>query len=235
MIKEAIILAGGLGTRLKGVIDDIPKPMAPINDTPFIQYLFDYLINHSVTHAVLAVGYKHEVIKQHFGSKYKTLNLLYAIEHEPLGTGGGIANALDLIKNDNCFLLNGDTFFDVNLKELNNQHQANNANLTLSLKEMINFDRYGTVEFNKYNKITLFNEKKEVKKGYINGGVYIITKQLFTTYQAGEKFSFEQDIMEKSINKLNVHAHICKGYFIDIGIPEDYSKANSELPELFES
>ncbi len=233
MIKEAIILAGGLGTRLKDVINDIPKPMAPINSTPFIQYLFDYLIDQTITHTVLAVGYKYEIIEQYFGNKYKTLELSYAIEHEPLGTGGGIANALSLVKKDNCFLLNGDTFFDVKLKELYEQHQANGANLTLSLKEMLNFNRYGTVEFNKNNKITLFNEKKEVEKGFINGGVYIIAKQLFHTFSPGEKFSFEQDIMEKSINQYNVQAHVCNGYFIDIGIPEDYSKANTELPQIF--
>ncbi len=230
MLKEAIILAGGLGTRLKGVISDIPKPMAPINGTPFIQHLFNYLIEQKITHVVLAVGYKHEVIEQYFGKKYKTLAIAYAVEHEPLGTGGGIANALNFVKSNEVFLLNGDTFFDVDLTALYAQHKLSKADLTLSLKPMHDFNRYGTVEYDLNNRIVLFNEKKAVKKGFINGGVYVITKQLFSSFSASEKFSFEQNIMEKGVNRFNMQAHVCKGYFIDIGIPEDYERAQNELP-----
>lgn len=233
MIKEAIILAGGLGTRLKGVISDIPKPMAPIKSTPFIQYLFDYLINADITHAVLAVGYKYEVIKNYFGSAYKNLEISYAVEHEPLGTGGGIANAVSKIKGDNCLLLNGDTYFNVNLKELSLFHESGNSKLTLSLKEMENFDRYGTVDFNQQKRIVGFAEKKPVEKGYINGGVYALNKSIFNSYQPGNKFSFEKDIMEAKINSIEMYAFESKGYFIDIGIPEDYKRAQSEIPDLF--
>lgn len=233
MIKEAIILAGGLGTRLKGVISNIPKPMAPINKTPFIQYLFEYLIDSKVTHVVLAVGYKYEVIQNHFGKTYKNLSISYAIENEPLGTGGGIANAISNIKGDKCFLLNGDTYFNVDLEQLSILHEENNSSLSLSLKEMNNFDRYGTVDFNTQNVITGFAEKRPLKKGFINGGVYALNKNIFDSYKPGEKFSFEKDIMEAKVNSLNMHALLCKGYFIDIGIPEDYNQAKIDLPEIF--
>lgn len=233
MIKEAIILAGGLGTRLKGVISDIPKPMAPIQDTPFIEYLFEYLIAQGISHAALAVGYKYEVIENYFGAQFKSLKLSYAIENTPLGTGGGIANALSKINSNTCFLLNGDTFFNVDLTLLAKTHTESKADLTLSLKEMQFFDRYGTVKFNDKYKITDFVEKQPLENGHINGGVYALNKSIFSTFTAGQKFSFEQDIMEAKVNSLNVMANISDGYFIDIGIPEDYSKAQTEIPELF--
>lgn len=233
MINEAVILAGGLGTRLKGVINDIPKPMAPVNNTPFLQYLFEYLIKQNITHVVLAVGYKYEVIKTHFGNQYKTLKLNYAIEDTPLGTGGGIANAISQIISDQCLLLNGDTFFDVNLEALCNDHTQSDADLSLSLKEMHNFDRYGTVKFNESRIITSFNEKTAVNQGFINGGVYVLKKSIFDPFDAGQKFSFEKDILETKVNLLKINAHICSNYFIDIGIPKDYKKANIDLPRLF--
>lgn len=233
MIKEAIILAGGLGTRLKGVISEIPKPMAPISKTPFLQYLFEYLLKYGINNVTLAVGFKSEVIENYFGDQYKTLKITYAFEKEPLGTGGGIANAIEHIKESACFLINGDTYFDVNLNNLFEVHHNNNSDLTLSLKEMINFDRYGTVETNYKNKIINFLEKQPLKKGYINGGVYIITKGLFLNFKKGEKFSFEKDIMETRLNETQVFAYKTDSYFIDIGIPEDYKKATTELPKLF--
>lgn len=233
MINEAIVLAGGLGTRLKGVIKDIPKPMAPINDIPFLQYLFNYLIKQGVERVVLAVGYRYEVIEDFFGSKYKSLELVYAIEYEPMGTGGGIANALQKTLNTTCFLLNGDTFFNVSLKDLYKKHESSKAQLTLSLKEMENFDRYGTVALDNNDRITLFNEKQPVTKGLINGGVYVITKSLFDDFKNTPKFSFEKDIMEAKVDQINMQAYISDGYFIDIGIPEDYKKAGVELPALF--
>jgi len=233
MLKEAVILAGGLGTRLKGVISDIPKPMAPIQNLPFLQYLFEYLLNYKIEHVVLAVGYKYEVIENYFGSNFKDLKISYAVEESPLGTGGGIANALHKINDTRCFLLNGDTFFNVNLKQLADKHNESNADISLSLKHMLNFDRYGTVVFNSDNRITAFIEKQKVKEGYINGGVYIINKNIFDPFNQGRKFSFEQDIMEKKLAQLHMNAHLNNAYFIDIGIPEDYKLADSEIPKMF--
>ncbi len=231
MIREAIVLAGGLGTRLKGVIDDIPKPMAPIGSKPFLEYLLSYLHNSGITHVILAVGYKHEVISDYFGKQFKNVALTYAIEHEPMGTGGGIANALKFAKSEELFLLNGDTFFAVDLKGLSNFHTKNKADLSLSLKALKDFDRYGTVEIEN-NAVSSFKEKQSLKEGYINGGVYTINKKIFKQDHLGDKFSFEQDIMEKAIGQFALYGQVCDGYFIDIGIPEDYEIAQKELPQL---
>jgi D-glycero-alpha-D-manno-heptose 1-phosphate guanylyltransferase len=228
MINEAIILAGGLGTRLKDVIDDIPKPMAPVNNKPFLSYLFEYLERYKITKVILAVGYKYEIIEEYYGNNYNGIEIKYAIEHTPLGTGGGIANAMKYVDNNKVFLLNGDTFFDVNLYELYKLHIDEDAMLTLSLKEMHNFDRYGSVEL-KANKIIAFNEKAKVKHGFINGGVYVLDKSIFITEKLPKKFSFEIDIMENGLSSFIINGYKSDGYFIDIGIPSDYIKAQDEF------
>lgn len=232
MPDEVIILAGGLGTRLQGVIKDIPKPMAPIGEEPFLAYLFKYLKRFPIEHVVLAVGYKYESIESYFGNEFHGIKISYAIEEEPLGTGGAIKNAFQKINGIDAFLLNGDTFFDVDLNELKKQHQQNKAHLTLSLKPMKNFKRYGTVETSE-GWITKFNEKMPVTEGLINGGVYLVNREVFQKPDLPQKFSFETDIMEKGIAQWNMQALVSKSYFIDIGIPEDYQKAQKELPQLF--
>lgn len=229
MMKEAVVLAGGLGTRLRGVVKDVPKPMAPVAERPFLAYLLDYLAMHQMERVVLAVGYKWEVIKDYFGTTYKGMQLLYAVEEEPLGTGGGIANALQYLEHEDFFLLNGDTFFNVDLEKLEKTYEESSADLCLSLKEMREFDRYGTVELEGH-KIIAFNEKQYKTEGLINGGVYALKQKLFQQDHLGKKFSFETDVMEKGLKQWNVQACISGAYFIDIGIPEDYERAQKELP-----
>lgn len=228
MIKEAIVLAGGLGTRLQSVVKDIPKPMADINGEPFLKYLFDYLINNGIESVVLSVGFRYEVIKDYFGNKYKNLELHYAVEDEPLGTGGGIMNALNFTHENLVYLINGDTFFNVNLKDLFLFHNQTKANFTLALKPMTNFDRYGTVEMDK-DRIIKFNEKHYKDKGLINGGIYILNKYLLETLPFAQKFSFEKDFLEKYLNHFFINGSIIDNYFIDIGIPDDYQRAQDEL------
>ncbi len=228
MITEAIILAGGFGTRLQGVIKDIPKPMAPINKKPFLEYLFNYLLQFKVNHVILSVGFKHEIISDYFNTKYKSIHIEYAIEKEPLGTGGGITNAMKYLKNDIALIINGDTFFNIDLNSFYHFHYSNNAELTIALKKLKHFDRYGTVILNK-NKIIDFHEKKYVEEGYINGGIYICSKNTIQSKIQKEKSSFEKDFMEKYIHELNIYGYPSEDYFIDIGIPEDYDKAQKEL------
>lgn len=231
MIKEAIILAGGLGTRLKGVISDIPKPLAPISGKPFLTYLLEYLDTQKLERVVLSVGYKHEMIEQAFGNQYKNLHIQYSIETEPLGTGGAIKLAMDKIVGSEVLILNGDSFIEVNLQEFNTYCKNRNAQFAITLKEMTDFDRYGTVEFDG-QKILCFNEKKPVKKGWINSGVYFLKKDFFETLSFPEKFSFEKEFLEKYYSECDFSGYVSNGYFIDIGIPEDYDKAQEELPEI---
>ena len=230
---EAIILAGGFGTRLSTVVSDVPKPMAPINERPFLEYLLDDLNEKGISRVILAVGYKKEIIKSHFKEKYKNIDIIYSDEDIPLGTGGAIKKALTLAENENIFIINGDTFFDVNLKEMYQFHKKNSSKLTLAIKDMEKFDRYGSLILEGY-KIIKFEEKKYVDKGYINGGIYLINKKLLNEEEK-ESFSFEKDILENKSLKIEKYGYKSKGYFIDIGIPEDYhtfNKINKERKNL---
>ena len=228
MVSEAIILAGGLGTRLQSVVKDIPKPMAPVAGKPFLEHIFNYLLKQGVQTAVLSVGYKYEVIDEFFGDNYKGLSIKYAVEEEPLGTGGGIMNALSLCETENVLLLNGDSFFNIDIKKLYQFHNETKSVITLSLKEMVNVDRYGTLVLEN-QQVVRFSEKQFIERGLINGGVYLLKKSAIEKLSLPKKFSFEQDLLEKYILELHFYGLVFEDYFIDIGIPEDYQRAQTEL------
>lgn len=230
-IQEAVILAGGLGTRLRSVVKEIPKPMAPVNDIPFLAYLLHYLKKYNVNRVILSVGYKYEVIEDFFGKEYKGIELVYALECTPLGTGGGIKNALSYARDKDVYLLNGDTFFEVDLNELSHQFFDKKAPLCLSLKEMFDFDRYGVVTFED-EKVTGFKDKEYCKKAWINGGVYALKTDIFSTLPFEEKFSFETDFMESYFERLAFFVFLSRSYFIDIGIPEDFERAQKEFQTM---
>jgi len=232
MPNEAIILAGGFGTRLKEKISEIPKPMAPIQGRPFLEFLLTYLKRYKIGHVVLSVGYKSNIISDYFGEEFDGMKISYAIEKEPLGTGGGIKLAMEHLSGENTFILNGDTLFQVNLADLNEFYTAHSADLAIALKRKRDISRYGTVELD-YSKVKGFREKRPVTSGLINGGVYLTSSSIFERFDLPEKFSFETDFLEKHLDDMEVHAMTSKAYFIDIGIPQDYDKAHRELPGLF--
>lgn len=213
---QAIILCGGLGTRLKSVIKYIPKPMAPINDKPFLEFIFEYLKKQSVKEIILAVSYKYEVIQEYFKDEFLGIKIKYSIEKEPLGTGGAIKEALKFIKNES-YVLNGDTFFDIDLGRL----KLDESKICFALKQMNDFDRYGTVNVNEQDFVISFEEKVFKKQGLINGGIYLLDKDIFKDFALQEKFSFEE-FLQENYEKLKARAEIFDDYFIDIGVPEDY-------------
>jgi D-glycero-alpha-D-manno-heptose 1-phosphate guanylyltransferase len=232
MVKEAVILAGGFGTRLKNIVKEVPKPMALIKDAPFLSYILDQLYKYKFEKVILAAGYKYDVIESFFGSSYKNIRIVYSIEKEPLGTGGAIFKAAGLIDSDNYFILNGDTFFDVDLESMEKMFQKGNSGLMVALKPMVNFERYGAVVTDN-TKIVSFNEKKFCKNGLINGGIYMVNKNWLEERFVGKVFSFERDILENRVSKDDISYFISDTYFIDIGIPADYIRASEELPGLF--
>ena len=233
MIKEVIILAGGLGKRLRSVVDDLPKPMALINNRPFLEYQFDYLISQGIEIAVLSVGYKHEIIRNHFGGKYKSLTLKYALEKEPLGTGGGILKAMPFVEGDYVFIVNGDTLFKPNLKELYTFHQKKKADITIALRIVKEAQRYGIVSMNESERVITFLEKNpQAGVGYINAGIYLMPTNIIQTKIQQEKFSLEKDFFENYIEDLKIYGFPTESYFIDIGVPEDYKKAQHEFKEF---
>lgn len=225
---EAIVLAGGLGTRLRSVVSDLPKPMAPIGEKPFLEYILKYLKNNGITKAILSVGYKWETIKEYFGDKFENIELIYSVEDDPLGTGGAIKKAMNHVDSDQVYIINGDTFFDVDLRNFVLHHESK---LMLSLKNMQNFDRYGCVESDENNFVTTFTEKGFRESGNINGGIYLASKDIFDNYSLDEKFSFEE-FMQNEFKDLKISVKVFENYFIDIGIPEDYEKAQHEIKDL---
>lgn len=229
MIKEAIILAGGMGTRLKSVITDIPKPMAPVGDRPFLAIILDNLNDQGIEHVILAVGYKYKVIQSYFKSSYKNITINYAIEKEPLGTGGAVSLAIDQLYGNDFFMMNGDTLFDVDLYKMSLFHIENNAQLSLALKPIHNQDRYGLVVVDQNNRVIQFKEKQYTQKGLINGGVYIASKRYISSLNLPQKYSWESEVLEAYSSKSNIFGLVSDCYFIDIGIPEDYNKAQIEL------
>ena len=224
---EVIILAGGFGTRLAHIIKDVPKPMAPIKGVPFLEYILENLLKFDVTKIVMATGFKSEIIEQYFCNNYKGMDIIYSVETEPLGTGGAIKKALEYCNENDVCILNGDTYFDINLSEMQKFHNKENVKLTVGLKKMFNFNRYGTVEI-KNDDIIKFNEKKQTEEGYISGGVYFIKKNIFDNIKE-KTFSLENDYLEKFVFTEKFKGYISDGYFVDIGIPEDYYRADKEL------
>jgi len=223
---EAVILAGGLGTRLRSVVSEVPKCMAPVNGKPFLQYMLEWLSRFDVSHVVFSVGYLREVIFAFIDSREWPFEISYAVEEEPLGTGGGIRLALTKCREDRVIVLNGDTFFNVDLKALTFA-----APVTLALKPMRDFDRYGAVDL-AGGLVTGFHEKTACTEGLINGGVYaLVRSRLDLAFYPG-RFSFEKDLLEPLAAARLVAGQVQEGYFIDIGIPEDYTRAQRELPEI---
>lgn len=225
---EVIILAGGFGTRLQSKVQNIPKPMAPINNRPFLDYLLDYLIKNKIEQVILSVYYNYELIRNHYRSKYKEIEISYSIDIDPLGTGGAIKAAIPKSKNDNVFVINGDTYFNVDLLQLHNKHIKNNNDITLSLKQMTNFERYGFVETDIHGQVTSLKEKQYCDNGEIDGGVYLIKRNIFNSFEDSNQFSFNDFIMN-NINNLKVGSLLYDELFIDIGTPEDYNKAHKIL------
>lgn len=224
-----IILAGGLGTRLRSVVPDLPKCMAPVNGKPFLAYVINYFQQQGILNFIFSLGYKHEAIEEYLNKQYSIINKQYSIEEEPLGTGGAIKKACALARDKNIFITNGDTLFKANVSALQNFHTVNNADCTLALKPMKNFNRYGIIELNKDDSIKNFSEKKYYKSGLINGGLYMLNVERFLSESLPEKFSFETDYLEKLYNKRNMFGLVQDEYFIDIGIPDDYKRAQKEL------
>ncbi|WWC83602.1 Bifunctional protein GlmU [Mycovorax composti] len=226
---EAIILAGGLGTRLRSAVPDLPKCMAPVAGRPFLYYVINHLRMQGISRLIFSLGYMHEAILNWLQAEYPTLDYECVIEDEPLGTGGAIQFALQKTKTENIFIVNGDTLFRFDAAKMLQQHLTSNAACTLALKPMLHFDRYGVVALAGDNTITHFKEKQYYAQGLINAGVYLINKESFLQKLFPTKFSFEKDYLERFITDKKFSGVEQDAYFIDIGIPEDYNRAQQEF------
>jgi D-glycero-alpha-D-manno-heptose 1-phosphate guanylyltransferase len=234
--NEAIILAGGLGTRLRASVPDLPKCMAPVNGKPFIIYVIEHLEQQGIEKFIFSLGYQSEklidCLDKYFAtrkSQIPNLKFLYSLEEEPLGTGGAIQWACKKARSENVIVTNGDTLFKVKLDKLFDLHQQKNAETTLALKPMHHFERYGVVELNEHAAISSFKEKQFYEQGLINGGLYALNVSALLQKNLPEKSSFEKDYLEKYFAEGKIFGSKQDEYFIDIGIPEDYNRAQIEL------
>lgn len=229
---QAIILAGGFGTRLSHVVPGVPKPMAPVAERPFLAWFVDMLINRGVTEIMLSVHHLKEQIMDYFGESYRGIPIKYAVEETALGTGGGIRFAMrELAPTEPVLALNGDSIVMLDHQKLYEQHMQSGGKATLALREVPDCSRYGRVKTDSKH-ITSFNAKGESGPGYINAGVYVLNPDVFNTYDLPISFSIEHDLFGAHTESLKLGYYTGCDYFIDIGIPEDYTRAQTELPEV---
>jgi D-glycero-alpha-D-manno-heptose 1-phosphate guanylyltransferase len=229
---KAIVLVGGFGKRLQAVVPDLPKPMAPIANKPFLAYLFHYLQQAGITEFILPVHYLGERISAYFGSHFHGIPISYVQEDEPLGTGGAIVNAMrGLPVTEPVFVLNGDTFVQLDYQAMWDEHRATNAIFTMALRRVPNCARYGNVVVTN-NRVTGFTEKGINCAGLISAGVYLLAPNLFTQFNMPAVFSIENDFLHPYLDRLKPHAFMSGNYFIDIGVPDDYQRACQELPQV---
>lgn len=227
-----LILAGGLGTRLKGVIGSTPKPMASIAGKPFLWWLIKSLESASVHEVFLSVGYQKEIIKEYFGAHFNNIQLKYIEESEPLGTGGAIIRASSYINDEAFLVMNGDTFAACNLDHFVALNKNLAVDLGLALYEIENVSRYGAVICSPGDRVTGFQEKGATGPGLINAGTYYINKHVFENFDLTEKFSFETDFLQKNISDLKIYGMNVVQNFIDIGIPEEYERSQDLIPKI---
>jgi len=224
----AIILAGGLGTRLQSLISDVPKPMASVGGRPFLAHLLDHLERQGVQRVILALGYKHETIIEYFGARYRSIPLTYLIEHPLLGTGGALRRALDVVEKGPILALNGDTFLALDYGLMLSAHLAAGAALTIALRQVPDAGRYGRAVVEQ-GRVTAFLEKDIATSGWVNAGVYILTQDIFAPFNLPEVFSFERDFLQSYCTQLRPLAYPTNASFIDIGTPEDYLRVKQDL------
>jgi D-glycero-alpha-D-manno-heptose 1-phosphate guanylyltransferase len=224
---DAIILAGGLGTRLSHIIPGTPKALAPIRGTPFLQILLNQISRCSfISKIIMALGHKAESISSFL---QKTPQIDQSIELTPLGTGGAILHALSQTSNETLFILNGDTFFDIDFDDFYEFHKKKRSLATIAVRYEEHASRYGSLQINSDKKIVRFEEKSsEIKKGWVSGGMYLMQKEIFASFCSGSAYSLEHDFIPQFLEK-GVFAYCNSGTFIDIGTEESYHQAQQIL------
>lgn len=226
--EEAIVLAGGFGTRLRGIVDDVPKPLAPVAGRPFLAWLLDRLAAGGMRRCILATGYLSDVIEQRIGARWQGMEIAYSVEPEPLGTGGAIRLAASRLQGDAAHVLNGDTWLEYDPVALEDTARAAGASMAIALARVDDVARYGAVDIDN-GRVTGFREKGESGPGWINAGCYFLGADALAALPARDAFSFEQDVLQPRVQERAVAAFTETLGFIDIGVPEDYARAQLQF------
>lgn len=228
---EAIILAGGLGTRLRSRLTDLPKAMAPTAGRPFLEYLLDRLVAAGADRVILSIGHLRQVILDRIPENYRGLHVVFAPEESPLGTGGAIRQALLHAQEPSVLVMNGDTFADVDYSAMLRRHISSGTAITMAVARVEDTARYGGV-FVENELVSGFVEKGKTGPGWINAGVYVLARDFPWPESLPARFSFEQDILMPLVTKLRPAAFPYRGFFLDIGVPEDLDRAQTLLPSM---
>lgn len=228
---EAIVLAGGLGTRLADRLNGVPKPMAPVAGRPFLAILIEQLRQAGCRRVLLSVGHLHQTIRNHFGASCGGMRIDYVVEESPLGTGGALRIALAQAEQERVLAMNGDTFLQMDYAALLDFHAHSGAALTLAVAPQPDIARYGGVVVED-SRVVGFQEKGRTGPGWINAGVYALNKNLPLPASLPERFSFETDFLACEIGRVPMAAYPVDGFFLDIGVPEDLDRAQTALAGL---
>ncbi len=232
---EAIIIAGGKGTRLKSVLDDRPKPMAIIGGKPFIEWILLMLRRQGVRRVVICTGHLSEIVETYFSDGSGIgMEVAFARDPFPLGTGGAVRNALNKTSTKNILVLNGDSYLSINISSFLKTHLARNARASISLVHVEDVSRYGSVRVDKDGKIEAFLEKSQQRQpGLINAGIYLLERNGVKEIPEGKMISLEKEVFPNLIGK-GLYGVLCEGPFIDIGTPESFHAAENVLKDEFE-
>lgn len=228
---DVIVLAGGLGTRLRSTVPDRPKPLAPIAGKPFLDYLLSHLRKVGAQRVILSVGHMAGLIEERYGSHFEGLRIDYSREPSPLGTGGALRQALEMTESRHTLAVNGDTLLHFDPRPFMAACQQADTTLGIVTRAVNDTERYGRCTLTK-GVVTAFGEKGHAGPGLINAGVYSLRRDLFSSYDLPPRFSFESDFVETQLRRLSPLGFQTSAYFIDIGIPADFERAQTELPAL---
>jgi D-glycero-alpha-D-manno-heptose 1-phosphate guanylyltransferase len=224
---EAIILVGGLGTRLRGVISDVPKPLAPVAGRPFLAWVLDNLAEGGLRRVVLAAGYMAEKVQGIFGTYWLDMEIAYAIEETPLGTGGAIRHASGQLDGSwGVHVVNGDTFLRYSPASLEHMTRQLRASIGMAVAAVADVSRYGAIEVVD-GRVMGLREKGQDGAGYINAGCYFLTEDALSELPPGPSFSWETEVLAPWAKRGAVAAYAETDGFIDIGVPEDYLRAQA--------
>lgn len=225
-----LVLAGGQGTRLRSVISDVPKPMAPVLGKPFLEYVLDYWFVQGVRRFVLSVGYRGDVIQDHFGDRYRAVPIEYVFERSPLGTGGAMRFAFDSVQlgGGPLIMVNGDTWCEVGPQSLLSAAQRTGCPMTMAVVRVDSNDRYTAIGVGSDCVVTKLGDPDHVP-ALINAGCYLIQggEVQEALRSCPEAFSFEKELLPRLVDDRRVAASIQACEFIDIGVPDDYRRVGA--------
>jgi NDP-sugar pyrophosphorylase family protein len=232
MELAAVVLAGGMGTRLRSVVTDLPKVLAPVAGRPFLTYLLDQVADAGIQRVVLSTGYLAEQFAEVIGNRYRNIQIAYAHEEQPLGTGGAIRFACGFADSDQLLVMNGDSYCDAGLSSYVGWHVDGGNDVSLMLAKVNDTSRYGTVEMDTNGRITAFIEKRpESTSGYINAGVYLFRRAMLEQFPSGPS-SMERDLFPVWLRERSMMGWVTEAEFIDIGIPTDYERSHEFMARV---